>query len=261
MLNTTIHGSGQPLIWGHGLMGSLALETFAGWFHPADSTAVRRIRYDARGHGLSPAGEGASDHRWAQLGQDMLQIAECHVAGGPFALGGQSMGCASALFAALSAPQRVSHLVLALPPTAWASRPAQAERYAKMIALIQSRGVNGLVSLARQFPSAPAWLHAERPEYHDESLRVMSRFDGQSLIRILTGAMHSDLPPRAALAELSMPALILAWEEDDIHPLETARLLAETLPNARLEVINQGSQLARWPTQIDQFLTAPARIG
>ena len=255
MLNTTVHGDGYPLVWGHGLMGSVELESANGWFHSEGSSAIRRIRYDARGHGQSPGGNSATEHRWKQLGLDMLDIAHRHAGTARFALGGQSMGCASALFAALQAPQQVSHLVLALPPTAWASRPAQAERYGKMLALIRARGVAALVNLARQFPTAPGWLLAERPEDNEEALRVMSQFELHSLERILRGAMASDLPPRSALAELTMPALILAWEDDNIHPLETAHALAETLPNAELEIISAVSQLKQWPTRIDTFVS------
>lgn len=254
MLNTIIHGDGYPLIWGHGLMGSIAVESATGWFHPAQPHATRRIRYDARGHGESMSGQSAAEHRWERLGQDMLRVADQYAGRPRFALGGQSMGCASALYAALAAPDRVSHLVLALPPTAWGSRPAQVERYGKMLELIRARGVGSLVNLARQFPSMPEWLQRQRPEDNQPALNEMARFEASRLEKVLEGAMQSDLPPLRGLSRLSMPTLILAWEGDSIHPLDTAHRLAQTLPNARLEVIASVEQLAHWPTLIEDFL-------
>ena len=254
MLNTIIHGDGYPLIWGHGLMGSVAVESATGWFHLAQPHATRRIRYDARGHGESAAGHAAADHRWDRLGQDMLRVADAHAGQPRFALGGQSMGCASALYAALAAPDRVSHLILALPPTAWDSRPAQVERYGKMLELIRARGVGSLENLARQFPSIPEWLRRQRPDDNQPALNEMARFEASRLERVLEGAMLSDLPPLHDLSALSVPALILAWEGDSIHPLSTAHRLAETLPDARLEVIASVEQLSHWPTLIEDFL-------
>ncbi|UAW99265.1 alpha/beta hydrolase [Halopseudomonas nanhaiensis] len=256
MLNTTIHGSGHPLIWGHGLLGSTALETATGWFHPDQSQAVRRIRYDARGHGQSSPGRSAADHQWARLGQDMLDIAHQHAGQPRFALGGQSMGCASALYAALLEPGAVSHLVLALPPTAWTSRPAQVERYGKMLGLIRARGVASLVALARQFPTLPPWLHEAHPGDNAKALHTMEQFDPTVLQPILEGAMQSDLPPREALTQLTMPALILAWEGDGIHPVATAEMLAQTLPAANLQIIDTAAQLSCWPRLIDDFLSS-----
>ena len=43
-----------------------------------------------------------------------------------YVLGGVSMGAATALAAAVQQPGRVAGLILALPPTAWDSRPRQA---------------------------------------------------------------------------------------------------------------------------------------
>lgn len=254
MLNTTIIGNGYPLIWGHGLMGSMALESATGWFHPQHSHGVRRIRYDALGHGQSPAGESAAAHQWEHLGQDMLRLARTHAGSARYALGGQSMGCASALYAALAAPDEVSHLILALPPTAWESRPAQVERYGKMLQLVRTRGVSALVSLARQFPSAPDWLHSQRPGDTELSLAEMARFDAPRLEKILEGAMHSDLPSLEQIGELAMPALILAWEGDSIHPTGTAEALAAALPRAELIRIDSAQALNLWPGLIDEFI-------
>lgn len=255
MLNTHAHGSGYPLIWGHGLMGSMALEDATGWFHPARGGNVRRIRYDARGHGCSPSPPDTSAYEWSVLGRDMLETARSHAGQQHFALGGQSMGCATTLYAALVAPEETSHLVLALPPTAWESRPAQVERYRKMAQLISQHGMGALIQASRRYPSLPAWLRKEKPADSQAMLDALAGFDAARLLPILAGAARSDLPPPDQLRLLHMPALILAWPGDDIHPLESAQRLATYLPQARLEIADDSEQLGRWPALIEDFLS------
>jgi len=89
------------------------------------------VRYDARGHGLSYASVDAIDYSWPSLAKDMLGIAD-ELELDTVALGGISMGCATALFAALAAPHRVSRLILTTPPTAWETRPPQAALYEQL---------------------------------------------------------------------------------------------------------------------------------
>ncbi len=255
MLNTLLHGAGYPLVWGHGLMGSMALEDATGWFHPDSSDAVRRVRYDARGHGGSPASPNDAAYLWPTLGQDMLEIARRHAGQQRFALGGQSMGCASALYAALAAAEQTSHLVLALPPTAWESRPAQVERYRKMTELISRHGMGGLIQASRRYPSLPAWLREARPTDSQAMLDALSTLDEARLLPILEGAARSDLPAPEQLQCLQMPALILAWPGDSIHPLDSAHRLAEYLPQGQLEIAQSVEQVQRWPQLIDRFLS------
>ncbi|PAU87801.1 hypothetical protein CK507_09640 [Pseudomonas sp. WN033] len=256
MLNIATQGDGPALAWAHGLFGSLALESTCGWFHPATGGQVRRIRYDARGHGLSSAAGNSAVCQWPALANDMLQVASQNCTSEqPFALGGQSMGCATALHAVLQEPQRVSHLVLALPPTAWDSRPHQVLRYQKMIELLRRQGVAGLVKASRRFPPLPAWLQNSRPELAGLMLDELAGFSQDNLTNILLGAAASDLPPPAALQQLSMPTLILAWRDDDIHPLGTAQGLARWLPNSELIIAHSNADLQQWPALIDSFIT------
>ncbi|RHW23182.1 alpha/beta fold hydrolase [Pseudomonas jilinensis] len=255
MLNIATQGDGPALVWAHGLFGSMTLESACGWFHPAADGQLRRIRYDARGHGQSCAADTPEVCQWTQLATEMLRVAEQTCSSEPFALGGQSMGCATALHAALQQPQRVSHLVMALPPTAWDSRPHQVLRYQKMIELLRRQGVAGLVKASRRFPPLPTWLRNSRSELAGLMLDELAGFTQNNLINILQGAAASDLPSPAALQQLSIPALILAWGDDDIHPLSTAQGLARWLPNNELIIANSNADLQQWPALIDAFIT------
>src|SRR3954469_3727478 len=110
-LAVSMTGQGQPFIWAHGLMASMAAEDFTNWFHwdqLGDIATV--IRYDARGHGQSGDTPNPADYTWANLAQDMLALAD-DLGIDQFVAGGASMGCGTSLFAALAAPQRIKALI------------------------------------------------------------------------------------------------------------------------------------------------------
>jgi 3-oxoadipate enol-lactonase len=71
---------------------------------------------------------------------------------------------------------------------------------------------------------------------------------------VLRGAAASDLPPPEKIAQLSQPALILAWDTDPAHPLSTAERLAETLPRADLHVARTLRQVREWPRLVRMFM-------
>ncbi len=252
MLQVEIAGAGPSLVWGHGLLGCMAQERASGWFHRA-GLAVRLVRYDACGHGLSQRPLDSTRYIWPALAADMLTVARQH-AGRHYALGGHSLGCASALLAALQAPERVSRLVLATPPAIWQQRAAQQRRYQQMIRLLQGRGLNAFIQLSRRFPALPDWLLQAQPDAAVPQLEALNGFTRELLIALLKGAMLSDLPPPERLASLQQPTLILAWHGDATHPLASAEQLADHLPNAELRVITSRQELGNWPQQIAEFI-------
>ncbi|MEH6566131.1 MAG: alpha/beta hydrolase [Halopseudomonas sp.] len=254
MLQVKTVGTGPALVWGHGLMGSMAQDESTGWFHQPASP-LQLIRYDACGHGLSARPLDARRYHWQVLAADMLRIARLH-APLPCALGGQSMGCASALLAALLQPERISKLVLATPPTLWASRQAQQARYQQMIRLLRQRGMSSFIQLSQQNPALPHWLLKARPQDAAAQLESLKGFSRELLIAVLLGAAASDLPPASALRSLSQPALILAWQGDPTHPVSSAEQLAAALPNAELRIIDSIPQLVDWPREIAAFVSS-----
>lgn len=235
-------------------MGSMAQEDATGWFH-RPGLPLRLIRYDACGHGQSHRPLDALRYRWVALAADMLAVARQH-AGERAALGGQSMGCASALLAALQAPNRVSKLVLATPPNFGPTRAAQVERYQQMVRLLSARGMPSFINLARQYPALPDWLQQTRPQDALAQLQSLAGFSSELLRAVLKGAVASDLPPLEHLEQLQQPTLLLAWRGDPIHPLSSAQLLAGHMPNAELRVIDSVDELAQWPQQIADFINA-----
>ena len=237
-------------LWGHGLMGSIAQEDaipILDWSPVCAHT--RLVRYDARSHGASDLDLDPAHLRWPELARDMLGLADA--LGAPRALlGGVSMGCATALHAAVLAPDRVLGLVLVAPPTAWQTRPRQARFYRIASTVVSWVGLAPfrlLASLPRPGSASPvAALQSGAAEQ-------LANADARAVATAMRGAADSDLPDRAALRELRMPALILAWRGDPVHPVSTATQLAELLPRADLRVAAMLDEVRAWPALIATF--------
>ncbi|MDQ1811874.1 alpha/beta hydrolase [Massilia sp. CCM 9210] len=256
-LNVRSAGSGAPLLWAHGMMSSMEAEDALGilqWQH--FSASLRLVRYDARGHGASAACAPAT---WHALGQDMLALADA-LGEDTFIAGGWSMGCASALHAALHAPVRVDGLVLILPPTLWEARIAQAALYRRAIALAQSVGGARYARLiARDGGALPPWLLKAAPHLAAAARYGMRDLSTPGMLALYESAAVSDLPPRAALEALSgTPALIVGWAGDPTHPLASAHELHRLLPNSNLFIAQDHQDVLTIPTRLREFVQATA---
>ncbi len=259
-LSTRIAGSGIPFIWGHGLMFSMAAED-ATRLKMLDITAIREkvklIRYDARGHGDSQATYDPEDYTWPNLGRDMLDLATA-VGAERCILGGASMGCGSAIYAALEAPERVAALVLALPPTAWELRPAQARKY-RFLAMLSRLGLLGwlLPVLMRSQRLLPSFFLEDFPEADQILKQQMYTMHGRNkrvFPPLLEGAARSDLPPEETLRTIEIPTLILAWADDAVHPVSSAQRLHALLPNSELRIATTADEYQKLPQATLEFL-------
>jgi pimeloyl-ACP methyl ester carboxylesterase len=244
-------GEGRAFLWGHGLTSSSAQEDQTGlrlWDRLRTGWEV--IRVDARGHGESSAGTQPLAYRWSELAADALALADV-LGHARFVIGGASMGAAVALHAAAAAPERVGALVLMCPPTAWATRPAQATRYRASADLAEREGLAALAAADASQPPIPIFRGL-----FDPAEMARARYAGRDagvIAAVLRGAAASDFPSAEAVAKLRQPALLLAWEGDDGHPLSTAEKLAELLPAATLSVAKRIQDLGGWPQQVAEF--------
>ena len=248
---------GLPFIWGHALQGSMRADDDSGVFDWSDlAPASRLIRYDARAHGESCGERDPRACAWQNLARDMWRVADdCRV--DVAVLGGASMGCATALWAAMQAPERVAGLVLVIPPTAWELRPRQARSYLLMARLVRLTGrlpFRAATLLLGSAPSASPLRAIAR-----EVVRGLATRDPQNVEVAFRGAAMSDLPALARCARLGMPTLILAWRNDPSHPESIATRLAGALPNARLVVAQDDAAVRDWPDTVRGFLDAIRR--
>ena len=239
----------RTFVFAHGLFGSVAGDDQSGLFRWAPP-GWRVVRYDARGHGRSGWTDDPAAQTWDQLGLDMVEVAS-GVGADRFVGGGASMGCATTIHAALAAPERVDALVLVIPPTAWGTRESQAGLYRAGSELLERQGLDPYLDAVRRTPESP-FSAREMPEAKPLRLDRMRHMGG--LATVLRASSQSNLPPLETIATLRMPALVLAWDEDAVHPLETAERLVETLPEAELHVARTRAEVEAWTPVVEGFL-------
>lgn len=246
--------SSRTVVWGHGLTGSRRAEDDSGLFSFGDASVAagwRYVRYDARGHGRSPKPHSAVAYQWDCLAGDMLGVADA--AGAErFCAAGASMGAATALYTALSVPQRVEALILVIPPTAWETREGQRDLYRGMAAIVERKGVERLLDAMEG--EAPRTMFGD--EGKARSIRNVEAMDCTALPYVFRGAGASDLPAPEEVAQVEVPALILCWSGDDGHPVSTGERLADLIPGAELHVATTPEEVLAWPERVGAFLSS-----
>lgn len=243
-------GSGPWLIWGHGLTSSIAAEDQLGildW--PAISCRV--LRYDALGHGMSDSSDVMTRYSWSELAADQAALADA-LGISEYVAGGASMGCGTALHAAVQYPGRIKALVLQIPPTGWEARAAQLDEWDKRARLVESEGIDAAIARqARTPPPDPLIGDDRRNKIRADRIRSWSP---QAYARVMRGAAHGNLPTRPEVARITVPALILAWTGDPVHPASVAQELAGLMPRAQLHIASTATELATWTSLINEFI-------
>lgn len=253
-----VRGSGERFIWGHGLSMSIEAEDILDWFQWRDfPKSVQLVRYDARGHGKSEPSRKPEDYHWRNLGNDMLTIAD-GVGAEKFIAGGSSMGCATALCAAIQAPDRIKALALVIPPTAWETRAAQGavwNRFAFIGGLLGGKGMGSAMgkNIDRMLPS---WLIEAEPEKFEGIVKGMAAQKRIALWNIFKGAGLTDLPPREDFRAIAdIPCQILAWVGDPTHPVSSAEEVHNLLPKSELFVAQGYEDFKTIPQRIRDFVS------
>lgn len=249
-------GSGTPFLWAHGLLCSMAADEASALFDWRSLGGAQVVRYDARGHGESDTTDDPAAFRWDNLAEDMIALSRAAGLARPV-LGGASMGCATALHAAVRAPDLPRGLVLVIPPTAWATRPRQ-QRFYRFAAGMIDRFGTGLfestVGLVQRFLPRPDVLKGPTSRVHDAFMTAVSQVDRVRTPLIMQGASLSDFPDEADVAALRVPTLILSWEGDPSHPRSSAEKLVDLLPNATWKHARRPSDVLAWPRRVQQFI-------
>jgi pimeloyl-ACP methyl ester carboxylesterase len=71
---------------------------------------------------------------------------------------------------------------------------------------------------------------------------------------VMRGAASSDLPSPDAIGEIRTPTLILAWDGDPGHPVDTAERLHDLIPGSVLHVARTPEELRSWRDRTVGFL-------
>jgi pimeloyl-ACP methyl ester carboxylesterase len=231
---------GKPIVFQHGLCGA-ASQTIEAFPH---DQRFARVTVECRGHGASQAG-AFSQFSIATFTEDVAAYMRCAKFGRTL-VGGISMGAAIALRLAIKHPDLVAGLALVRPAWVLGASPENN---------VANRAVGRLLkemppedAKARFLASPLAQMIArESPD----NMASLSGFFGREPIAVtaaLLSAIAADGPGVSAdeVACLAVPTLVVGCAQDVIHPIATARALAQLVPGARfVEICPKGQDKAR----------------
>lgn len=210
----------------------------------------RVIRPDLRGHGLSPiVDEPATIERMVadiRVLCEQLKLTR-------FRLGGFSMGGYVALEFIRRHPERVESLLLVdtrAEPDSEAAKNGRRD----LIAAIQTRGTGALLDamLPKLLSEQTKKLNAKLVEtVKGTILRTAS----QGAISALEGIMQRP-DQRPTLGSIEVPTMVVVGAEDQITPLDAARVLQQGIRNAQLRIVTGAAHLVpmEQPEPLNHFL-------
>ena len=247
-------GAGRPVVFLHGLGGTRSawgpqLRGLAGQF--------RCIAWDMPGYGDSEVVEPLTYEAVAERLVAFLDVLGIERAD----LVGLSFGGMHALHTAISLPDRVDRLVLADTSPAFGMDGTARESWIDARLAPITAGETPAESAERIVDAITA--SPLTGIIRDETVAAF----GQISPRGFTAAVHC-LPTndvREQLASISNASLVIVGELDEETPVSYAHLMAERLPNARLEVLEGVGHLSpaedpiRFNQLVAEFLSAPAQ--
>ena len=237
-----VTGAGVPVtVAAHGLGASVA-ET-----RPLLSgVAGTRVFYAARGH----TGDLPAPFTYADLGDDLLSVADEHEATRAL---GVSMGAGALLSVLARRPDRFEKVVLFLPGAVDRPRTDDAvRRFDALVGALNSRDLSGVRAFVTD--EVPADLRDRAAGYIDTRSRFLLDSPGVA-VGVASLPAVTPVPDRSALAGVSAEVLLLAQEDDPLHPAQVARDLAAVLPKARLTVFERPGVVFRERRRLRELIT------
>ncbi len=227
-LHHDVRGEGPTLLFLHAFPLDLTM-----WDAPAEALAplYRVVRFDCRGFGRTPPGDGLLTME--RIADDAVALLD-HLGLSRAVVVGCSMGGYAALALVRRHPERLRGLVL-VDTRAEADTAEARQLRARLAERVRLEGA----AVARDV-FLPRLLGAttqrERPEL---VARVEQQILATSPRGIVDGLMglsaRADSTP--ALAQVRVPTLVVCGEEDLLTPPEDARRLARGIAGSRLEVL------------------------
>ena len=191
------------------------------------------LRYDKRGHGLSDCPPGPyiiRDHSADLLA--LLDHSRIHQA----VLIGVSVGGMIALDITARHPERVKGLVLCDT----GAKIGTPEFWEARIAAIREHGLSEVATTVLQRWFAPSFAEAH-PAAYQGYYNMLSRTPEEGYIATCQAIRDADLRP--TLKDIHAKTLIMCGAEDASTPPELGRELAQALPNARFDLIQNAGHL------------------
>ena len=249
-LKVALQGAGTPVVLSHalgldmGMWEDLAARLAAG----ALGSACEVLRYDHRGHGGSavPAGPYSMD----ELVDDAARLVR-EWGRGPVVWIGLSMGAMVGQGLAIRHPELVSRLVLANTTSLYpeAAQPAWAQR----IATVQSDGMAAVAELVVE-----RYLHADfRAAEPAATQAIRSRILRNDPAGYAAScAAVAGVAWQDRLSQVKCPTLVISGARDAGAPPSMGQAIADRIPGARMEIIENASHLSvlETPAEFDGLL-------
>ena len=243
-------GQGTPVVLLHGFPLSSAL-----WRQQQEQLAgrYRVITPDLRGHGQSPAPAGV--YEMESLARDVLALLDSLNIERAVIMG-HSMGGYVTLAAWKLAPERLLAIGL-IDSQASADTDEGRQRRLQLAQDVAAKG--NQVAAEAMLPRLFAVGLAAGDPIWEQVREVILKTPLTGIIGALNGmAVRHD--STAMLPAITVPALVVAGDKDQIIPLAKAQALAAGMPHATLEVIASAGHMtmleqpAATTTAIDKFL-------
>jgi 3-oxoadipate enol-lactonase len=201
---------------------------------PALSVRFRVMRYDQRGHGESPVPPGPYDFQ--DLGQDVLDLLDRNdIERAHFV--GLSMGGMTGMWLGANAPERIDRMVL-LCTTPYFGTP---ETWIDRAATVRAEGTEAVADagVERWFTDG---FRESQPAVVARMRAMIASQPDEGYAECCGALERLDL--RDQLGRIQAPTLVLAGAQDPSTPPDPhAKLIAERIPGARLEVLDPGAHL------------------
>ena len=194
----------------------------------------RVVRFDTRGHGLSPVPVGR--YTLEDLAADVVALAD-RLEVDRFGYVGISLGGAIGQTLALAHPDRLTSLVLCCTAPVF----GDAATWTGRADLVRREGVASLVA-----PTCERWFtEAFRASHPADVERVMGMFratPAEGYAGCCDALASYDVTSR--LGEITVPTRVVAGGEDPGTPPEVGRAMAAAIPGADLVVIDGAAHIA-----------------
>jgi 3-oxoadipate enol-lactonase/4-carboxymuconolactone decarboxylase len=193
----------------------------------------RSLRYDHRGHGGSPIPPGP--YTIEDLGRDVLALLE-QLGIERVSFCGLSLGGMVGMWLASEAPGRIDRLVLCCTAARFAP-----DVYDSRAQTVREHGVAEIADDVLERWFTPAFRLSQH-EVVEWARCMLLGTPAEGYAGCCEAVRDADLSGR--LGDIRAPTLVIAGADDPAAPPEQAELICDSIPHARLVVIEQAAHLA-----------------
>jgi pimeloyl-ACP methyl ester carboxylesterase len=224
------------------------------------------VRYDHRDTGRSQTDQpGRPTYTGMDLVGDIARVLDAYGIGAAHVLG-LSMGGGLAQVLALDHPERVASLMLmsTSPAGPGSDLPPVTDAYGRFLASAEVDWMDAGSVATFTVANARALAGAERP-FDEAAVRALVARDIARADRPESAQNHALVaggePWRHRLGDVAAPTLVVHGTADEMLPVSNAQVIADRIPGARLEILDESGHL--YPTEepavdvaIAEFLAA-----